>query len=350
MRTRKLFCILASLGLMNAAHAQDPQFTQIYSAPIYLNPAFAGNLEYDCRKLPSSRIKTNLNYRTQYGNDFSTFYASIDYREKSGKLGLGATFIQDQYGLAPVNASQANIVASYKIPIDIDWQIHTGVQVGYQIRNVNLNRFIYPEQVDKSGILPSTSSNLLQRADARFFDLGLGGLLFNDRMYIGMSAHHLNRPNQSFRGDSVQDPLEYKLSVHGGYKIRLKKEKGFKKSKKPEKSITPTCHFRYQRPFRQLEVGTFVNLEPAIFGLWYRGLPLLKSPDGRFNQEAICLMAGVKLPTDYGLIRMGLSYDIPVDPNIPALGNTFELSLGYQFIDERCRKRIVYKRIPNPDL
>jgi type IX secretion system PorP/SprF family membrane protein len=341
-----LFTLLSGLE----AFAQDPQFTQIYSAPIYLNPAFAGNLEYDCRKLPASRIRTNINYRTQYGNDFSTLYASIDYREKTGKLGLGATFIQDEYGLGPVSNTQASLVASYKIPIDLSWQIHTGVQIGYQYRNVNLGRFVFPEQISDNGISNSSNANLLNGADARFLDLGLGGLIFNDKMYIGLAAHHLNRPNQSFRGDSVQDPLEVKLSIHGGYKIMLNKSKGFKKSRKPEKSITPTCHFRYQKPFRQLELGTFVNLEPAIFGLWYRGLPLIKGPDGRFNQEAICVMAGAKLPTDYGLLRLGISYDYPVGNNISSLGQTFELSLGYQFIDERCRKRIVYRRIPNPDL
>lgn len=346
---RFTFFILAGFFIVHAVKAQDPQFTQIYSAPMYLNPAFAGNLEYDCRKLPASRLKTNMTYRSQYGSDFSTFYGSIDYREKTGKLGIGATFVHDEYGLAPVYASQANLVVSYKIPVDLSWQIHTGVQVGYQFRNVNLNRFIYPEQIDKTGILPP-SPNLLQNADTRFFDLGLGGLLFNDKMYIGAAVHHLNKPNQSFRGDSIEDPLEMKLSVHGGYKIMLDKSKGFKKSRKPEKSITPTCHFRYQKPFRQLEVGTFVNLEPGIFGLWYRGLPFLKGPDGRFNQESICILAGAKLPTDYGLIRLGVSYDYPIGSNLPSLGQTFELSVGYQFIDERCRKRIVYRRIPNPDL
>jgi hypothetical protein len=61
-------------------------------------------------------------------------------------------------------------------------------------------------------------------------------------------------------------------------------------------------------------------------------------------------MAGAKLPTDYGLMRLGISYDIPMGSNLPYLGSTFELSVGYQFIDERCRKRIVYRRIPNPDL
>ena len=345
-----LFCLLL-FGISGGAFAQDPQFTQIYSAPMYLNPAFAGNLDYDCRKLPASRLKTNINYRTQYGNDFSTFFASIDYREKTGKLGLGATFVHDEYGLAPVNCSQANLVASYKIPVDIDWQIHTGLQVGYQMRNVNLGRFIFPSQIQSNGISAVQPSDVTPTtiADARFIDVGMGFLVFNEKMYFGAAGHHLNTPDQSFRGDTA-DPLEMKLSLHGGYKIMLNKTKGFKKSRKPEKSITPTCHFRYQKPFKQLELGTFVNLEPAIFGIWYRGLPLLKGPDGKFNQEAICLMAGAKLPTDYGLIRMGISYDIPVGSNIPYLGNTFELSLGYQFIDERCRKRIVYRRIPNPDL
>jgi len=352
---RFTFLLAAVFFLSYRAWAQDPQFTQIYSAPMYLNPAFAGNLEYDCRKLPASRLKTNMNYRSQYGSDFSTFYASIDYREKTGRLGLGATFIHDEYGLAPVFATQANMIVSYKIPVDLSWQIHTGIQLGYQFRNVNLNRFIFPEQISKTGIIDKpVSPELLQNADTRFFDMGLGGLLFNDKMYIGMAVHHLNRPNQSFvlKDDSTKasDLLQMKLSVHGGYKIMLDKSKGFKKSRKPEKSITPTCHFRYQAPFMQLELGTFVNMEPAIFGVWYRGLPFMKGPDGSFNQEALCLMAGAKLPTDYGPLRLGLSYDIPVGANIPSLGQTFELSVGYQFIDERCRKRIVYRRIPNPDL
>ena len=339
----------AAFVLSLSLKAQDPQFTQIYAAPIFLNPAFAGNLEFDCRKLPLSRIKTNMTYRTQYGGAFNTFYGSLDYREKTGRLGLGASFVHDQLGVGTISNSQANLVASFKIPIDIEWQVHTGVQVGYHFRNLNPGNYIYPEQIGKTRLLDASSANPLQRADASFFDVGAGALVFNDRMYAGVSAGHLTRPNQSFRADSLEDPLEYKFSVHGGYKIMLRKTKGFKKSRKPEKSITPTCHFRYQKPFMQLELGTFINLEPAILGIWYRGLPIFKNPAGGLNQEAICLMAGMKMPTDYGLIRLGVSYDIPVEQNLRALGNTFEISLGYQFIDERCRKRIVYRRIPNPD-
>jgi hypothetical protein len=61
-------------------------------------------------------------------------------------------------------------------------------------------------------------------------------------------------------------------------------------------------------------------------------------------------MAGIKLPTDYGLLRLGLSTDMQINFNQPTRGLTMELSVGYQYIDERCRKRIVYRRIPNPDL
>jgi type IX secretion system PorP/SprF family membrane protein len=355
MIIRKVFLVLLlCVFILHEIFAQDPQFTQIYSAPIFLNPAFAGNLEYDCRKLPQSRIKTNFNFRKQWGGDFGTFYGSVDYREKTGKLGIGATFIHDEFGLAPVFASQANISVSYKIPIDIQWQVHTGIQAGYHFRDVNLSRFTLPEQITSTGINqrenPTEGPSFLQNADISFFDFGAGALLFNERMYLGLSASHLNRPNQSFLLNEP-DPLEYKFSVHGGYKLLLNKTKGFKKSRKPEKSITPTAHFRYQKPFMQMELGTFVNLEPAIFGIWYRGMPYLKkSPDGSVNQEALCLMAGLKLPTDFGLLRLGLSSDFQINFDLPSRGPTIELSVGYQFIDERCRKRIVYKRIPNPDL
>ena len=38
-----LSIVLTISGLSSKAYAQDPQFSQFYANPIYLNPAFAGS-------------------------------------------------------------------------------------------------------------------------------------------------------------------------------------------------------------------------------------------------------------------------------------------------------------------
>ena len=52
-----ILTVLFSLSFSENVFAQDPEFTQFYANPLYLNPAFAGTAR-------SPRI--NLNYRNQW--------------------------------------------------------------------------------------------------------------------------------------------------------------------------------------------------------------------------------------------------------------------------------------------
>ena len=343
---RRILPGLASILFVTQLYAQDPQFTQIYASPVYLNPAFAGNLEYDCRKLPVSRFRTMVNYRSQYDADFSTIYATIDYREKSGRLGIAGMILRDRMGSVPLNTTTLGLAGSYKIPIVNDWQVHMGLQGSFGYRNVDYSGFTFPDQFSQSGLTSNTNEPLANGADVSYFDFAAGVLLFNENIFVGGSAHHLTQPNQSLYEQT--DKLPLKVGVHGGYKITFKRSRGFGRARGPEKSLTPTLHYKSQGNFNQMDLGTFFNYDPIILGAWYRGIPFFKSPEGRLNQEAICLLAGTKIPTDYGLIRMGVSYDIPISGSVANLGRTFEISLSYQMINEKCRKRIIYRRIPCP--
>ena len=347
-RTATLFFMLLCLLMFQRVQAQDPQFSQIYASPLYLNPAFTGNLEYDCRRLPVSRYKVMTSYRSQYNSDFNTFYTTIDYREKSGRLGLGGIVLHDKSGSTPLTSTMVGFLGSYKVPIINDWQVHMGLQASFNYRSANYYKFTYPDQFTPTGLTASTNEPIANGAEATFIDFATGILLFNDKMYVGGAAHHLNQPNQSL--SSATERLPLKVSLHGGYRIILKKGRGFGKAKGPEKSITPTIHYKNQGNSNQLDVGTFFNYEPIILGAWYRGIPFLPTPDGNLNHEAAVLLAGVKVPTDYGLVRVGFSYDFPLRTQVNSLGRTFELTLSYQMINEKCRKRIIYKRIPCPGL
>src|SRR5688500_10120908 len=82
------------LGGNGTANAQDPQFSQFYAAPLYLNPAFAGS---------TNQARAGINYRNQWpaiDANFTTmsFFADYFIEDKNSDVGLLVT--RDREGLA----------------------------------------------------------------------------------------------------------------------------------------------------------------------------------------------------------------------------------------------------------
>ena len=74
------------------AYSQDPQFSQFYANPLYLNPAFAGSAR--CARF-------NLNYRNQWpaiSGNFVTYSASYDQHLYPLQGGIGAIMYLDRAG------------------------------------------------------------------------------------------------------------------------------------------------------------------------------------------------------------------------------------------------------------
>src|SRR5258706_11853594 len=90
--------IIVFVLVSGAALAQDPEFTQFYANPLYLNPAFAGS-----QRCP----RMCLNYRNQWPaltGTFVTESASYDQRvEPIG--GLGLLFLNDKAGEATLTTT-----------------------------------------------------------------------------------------------------------------------------------------------------------------------------------------------------------------------------------------------------
>ena len=82
--------IIAILGF--TAYGQDPQFTQFYANPLYLNPAFAGS--YGCPRF-------NMNYRNEWpslSSNYVTYSVSYDQYFKNISGGIGVIATHDQQG------------------------------------------------------------------------------------------------------------------------------------------------------------------------------------------------------------------------------------------------------------
>ncbi len=343
---RLLIALLVCSGL--PALAQDPQLSQYYAAPLYLNPAFTGNLDYDCRRLPESRFRFTGNYRNQYAGNMVTSMAAFDYLSKNANWGFGILAYQDVIGTTPLKQVQIAGLASYKLHISNDWRLHSGLQAGYGNRTASLSNFTFPDQFSERGLTGATSEpSVGQGGNVGYPDVSAGLLVFNESFYMGSAVHHLNQPNQSLIGGTEKMPM--KFSVHTGYKIGFSKTRGFRR-KASDKSITPTIHYKKQGVTQQLDIGSYFAYDPVVLGVWFRGLPVLKSPDGSRQRDAVVLLLGVRQPTDFGLFKLGVSYDFPVSQAGLNSGRTFEVSVGYQIINERCRKRVTYLSIPCPGI
>ena len=67
-----VFFIFLGLAAVSPAYAQDPQYSQYYAAPLYLNPAMAGAEQMG---------RVGFNYRNQWPSidaQFTTFSAYYD--------------------------------------------------------------------------------------------------------------------------------------------------------------------------------------------------------------------------------------------------------------------------------
>ena len=82
------------------ALAQDPEFSQYYAAPLYLNPAFAGT---------STDHRFIANYRNQWPNiarGYVTTAISYDYNLYQYNSGVGFLATLDKAGTAGMKSSQ----------------------------------------------------------------------------------------------------------------------------------------------------------------------------------------------------------------------------------------------------
>lgn len=309
--------IVGSLYQENTLLAQDPQFSQYYAAPLYLNPGLVGI---------NQKGRVGMNYRTQWPNldaNFETFSAYFDYHFEDYYSSAGVIFTRDQEGLAGLNSTSIGIQYAYQIQLNYQWTFRPGVQAAYFIRDLNFDRLTFGDQFDNTGqVRPVTSEVFNTGLNAKFFDLSFGGVLYNPSLWVGAAVHHVLEPNQSIAGGNA--PLPKKVSIHGGYRIPL--NPGSLRTDLGERSITPSFNYRTQGDFDQLDVGAYVTLEPILVGVWYRGIPI-KSTEGVVNNESLIFMVGLQT----NRTTFGYSFDYTLSDLGIGTGGAHEISLAYSF-------------------
>jgi len=317
--------------------AQDPQFSQFFAAPLYLNPAFAGSTQQG---------RVGLNYRNQWpaiDANFTTVSAYADFYLEDKNSGIGAILTRDYVGIVGLQSVSFAIQYAYQLQITKDWSFRPGVQLGFINRSINFGALTFGDQFDPAtgSLVKGTAEALNTGQSALIPDLSFGGLLYSRNAFFGVAAHHLTQPNQSILGQ--KDILDMKISVHAGYKFFFRPGTMgtgvFSQSQ--ERSLSPVVQYRKQGQFSQADVGMYFTAEPLIIGTWYRGIPFNKV-NGFANNESIVLMLGLVLKKGekdrMDILTLGYSYDYTISKLGPSSGGAHEFSLVYSWPTRNPRK------------
>jgi type IX secretion system PorP/SprF family membrane protein len=325
--------------------AQDPQFSQFYAAPLYLNPAFTGS---------TGQARVGMNYRNQWPSidaNFTTFSGYADYFIEDKSSGVGLIFTHDKEGLAGLQSTMVGLQYSYELYITKNLGFRPGAQVALYNRDINFDKLTFGDQYDENGFLDSdgTDETFNTNFSKTFVDLSLGGVFFTKVAYLGVAAFHLNRPNQSIIDEN--SPLPVKLSVHGGFKFYMKPGavgSGIY-TREAERSIGPAFQYRHQGQFDQMDLGLYYTAEPLVMGFWYRGVPF-KQVNGFVNNESLVFLLGFTRIGAKEALNIGYSFDYTISKLTAGSGGAHEISLTYTWPMRNPRKPPKDKLvIPCPD-
>ncbi|MEM6736467.1 MAG: type IX secretion system membrane protein PorP/SprF [Bacteroidota bacterium] len=315
---KKLTTLTLAVLFLQRFYAQDAQYSQFYANPLYLNPAFAGTAA-DARAVFIHRIQwPNL------PQAFTNSTVSIDYNRENINSGFGLMIHQDKEGSAALQNTTASFIYSYQANVNDKFIIRPAIKFGYTFRSIDRTKLVLGDQID-FGIdgTPSQDPQINAIQLQNHWDIGTGVLIYTKKNWIGLSVDHLTNPNRSLLEGTNRLPLRYSIHIGGRYTLlRIPSLRTI------SPTIAPSVLYRRQGNFQQLDAGASVHLKPVIFGLYYRGLPVLKNPANQVDQDAVILLVG----WEYYNFELGYSFDVTISELDPVSGGgAHEFSLIYNF-------------------
>jgi type IX secretion system PorP/SprF family membrane protein len=322
-----IVALLFVLLVCDQIKAQHYQFSQFYAAPTYLNPAFTG---------ANVCSRFSVNYRNQWNTipgGFTTYQVTADHSLKKLNSGIGIQFYSDKVGVGGLRTTQVNLLYAYDIRINKTYGARAGISFGGVQRSIDYSSLVFGDQIARGGSATTVDNISIQR---KFYvDMAAGGLFYNSTWFVGLSANHLNKPNQSLQGNESALPTEIKLQ--GGYKFVFDGDESNGSKKNPNRNnVTITANYKRQAKFNQLDLGLYYSKNYLVLGAWYRGIPFWKPVPDYVNNDAMVFIVGVAVEK----FRIGYSYDVTISrlTNVSS-GGTHEISISYQFCDQKRKKK-----------
>ena len=334
MKSKIVLCLVIGciwICSFDRAEAQDPQYTQYFSTPLYYNPALTG---------VAPGLRARFNYRSQWPNlptPYRAYYFSADIGDRNlpGIGGLGIMINSDNEGVGFIKNLELALDFGVRIPITKFMVSQVGVKVSLKQKTINWNDFVVSDQLsEKYGNIYQTALNHPDANKKTFADFAVGGILQGQNESgsfsgtLGFAVDHIFQPDESFLQTS-SSPLPRKWIVHGegiisgrggssaglnysGFSDPLKIYMGFL--------------FLSQSKFNNLEVGLNLMKFNVYLGGWYK-----TTMTGAVS-NSFALLAGYNYHFAEGMsIRFMYSYDIPISGAMLGTGGAHEISIALEF-------------------
>ena len=324
-RTMKRTLVAAAVSIFlcvagsNELQAQDPQFTQFYANPLYLNPAFAGTAR--CPRVV-------LNYRNQWPaltGTFETINASYDQHVEGIGGGLGLLISHDQAGKGTLNTTNISAMYSYQQTISPRFSMKFGFQATYFQKSLDWDKLTFGDMIDPRRGFIYTTNDVPRGGSIGNADFSAGILGYSDIFFVGFAVNHLTEPNESLIVGTSKLPM--KMTAHAGAAIPLGTRGRYGEAKT---KLSPNVIYQQQAEFRQFNIGMYVDHGPITAGVWFR--------------EGDSFIALFGFHTDK--YKFGYSYDLTTSKLTTATAGSHELSLQLQLKCKRKRRR--FKQVACP--
>jgi type IX secretion system PorP/SprF family membrane protein len=326
---RSFFLVILSVAIVANVNAQDPHFSQFFSSPLTLNPAFAGKFD--------GNFRLAANYRNQWptiNRAYNTTTVSVDFPIMGNSIaandtwGVGVMGYSDQSANSAVKFNYLTVSTAFHKGLDEDGytQLGAAFQGTYSNMMINVSDLKFEDQLTSSGFTGVTSevfnNSTLKNS---YFDLNAGVLLTTsssdqNNFYAGVSMYHINRPKQQFTGAFFL--LNPRTTFHAGGFFPVGQGATVHLSglfSTQAKTHETTVGGAVQFPFG----GSGEKPTSLYLGSWFR------------LQDAVIPYIGL----EFGDFRLGTSYDVTLSSLKTASNRRGGVELSLIYINKPAESR-----------
>lgn len=300
MIIRLTILLIVTVLLPPELAAQDLHYSQFSQAAQQLNPSLNGVMPCDLRVYSFARrqwASVTIPYRT------FTAGAAMKLDALSAKLsGFSSGFVAayDDAGDGRLRTLDLKLALAYAFPLSSDssHRLHIGLNGGIAQRSIDFGRLTFDNQFNGDNFIAGApNGETFSRNSATWSDLGIGVAWSRHQttgdIIIGISAQHLNRPEQQFMDEIEKRPLLWQAGGYGRLETATDLE------------LLPALQLLVQREFSELMAGVEmkkifeqgVTGQSAIgFGIWYRSSDAIAPSFAYYKNK----------------FRYGISYDINI--------------------------------------
>lgn len=303
----------------NKLYCQDAEFSQFFSNPLYLNPAFAGT---------NSCPRLSTNHRAQWTglpNIFNTTSVSYDQNFDEIHGGLGIIIVNDKLARSIQN-NRISGIYSFDIKFSKNFHFRTGFEASLWQNKLDYSQLNFVDMIDPLRGFVNPSSNMGFNDSRNGVDFSTGILGYTEKLFFGFSVHHLTQPQQLFISNNSK--LERKYTLNLGAHLPIMNSQS--QIDNHPIIVSPNIIWKQQGINQQLNIGIYGEKGPYAIGFWYR------------DDNNYTIILGAKM----GLIKIGYSYGVNLSRLYIATSGSHEISIQINFGCDN--KNQLYKTLSCP--